>query len=53
MPGMDHKALQALTRAWVTTLIATVLLSVALALAPAWNAAAYLNALPGALSLGQ
>ncbi len=53
MPGMNHKALQALTKAWVTTLIATVLLSAALVLAPVWSSAAYLSALPGALSPGQ
>jgi hypothetical protein len=53
MPGMNHKALQALTKAWVTTLIVTVLLSAALVLAPVWNSAAYLSALPGALSPGQ
>ena len=53
MPGMNDKALQALTRAWITTLIATELLSVALAVSPVWNSASFLNALPGALSLGQ
>ncbi len=53
MSDMNHKALQALTKAWVTTLIATVLLSAALILAPAWSSAAYLSALPGALTLDQ
>jgi hypothetical protein len=46
MPGMNDKALQALTRAWIMTVIATALLSVALAVSPAWE-------LPGALSIGQ
>jgi len=53
MPSINDKALQALTRAWVTTVIATVLLSVALAVSPVWDSAGYLSALPGALSLGQ
>jgi hypothetical protein len=53
MPEMNCKALQALTRAWVTTVIATLLLSAALAIAPVWDSPAYLAALPGAVSLGQ
>jgi ABC-type arginine transport system permease subunit len=53
MPGMNDKALQALTKAWIMTVIATALLSVALALSPVWDSAGYLSALPGALSLGQ
>lgn len=51
MPHMNDKALQALTRAWVTSLVATLLLAAALAIAPVWGS--YLNALPGALSLSQ
>jgi hypothetical protein len=53
MPGMNDKALQALTKAWIMTVIATALLSVALAVSPVWDGAGYLSALPGALSLGQ
>jgi hypothetical protein len=53
MPGINDRALRALTKAWVTTVIATVLLCVALAVAPTWDSAGYLRALPGALSLGQ
>ncbi len=53
MPGMTEGALRALSRAWLTTVIATALLSAALAVAPVWNSAAYLSALPGALNLGQ
>jgi ABC-type arginine transport system permease subunit len=53
MPGMNDKALQALTKAWIMTVIATALLSVALAVSPVWDSAGYLRALPGALSLGQ
>jgi hypothetical protein len=53
MPGMNDTALRALTRAWITTLIATALLTIALAVSPVWDSAGYLNALPGALSLGQ
>lgn len=53
MPGMNDKALQALTKAWITTVIATALLSVALAVSPIWDSAGYLSALPGALSPGQ
>jgi hypothetical protein len=53
MPGMNDKALQALTKAWIMTVIATALLSVALAVSPVWGGAGYLSALPGALSLGQ
>ncbi len=53
MPEMNQRALQALTRAWVTTVIATLLLGAALAIAPVWDSLGYLNALPGALSLGQ
>ncbi len=43
MPEMNCKALQALTRAWVTTVIATLLLSAALAIAPVWDSPAYLD----------
>ena len=53
MPGINEKALRALTRAWITTVVATLLLSAALAVTPVWDSAGYLNALPGALSLGQ
>lgn len=53
MPGIYGNALKALTKAWITTIIATVLLSAALALSPVWDSAGYLSALPGALSLGQ
>jgi ABC-type arginine transport system permease subunit len=53
MPDMNDRAIQALTKAWITTLIATALLSAALAVSPVWDSASYLNALPGALSLGQ
>jgi hypothetical protein len=53
MPGINDRALRALTRAWITTVIATALLSMALAVAPTWDSAGYLRALPGALSLGQ
>lgn len=53
MPGMNDKALQALIRAWITTVIATALLSIALAVSPVWDSAGYLSALPGALSIGQ
>jgi hypothetical protein len=53
MPGINDKALQALTRAWITTVIATLMLSAALAVTPVWDSASYLRALPGALSLGQ
>jgi hypothetical protein len=53
MPDMNDRAIQALTKAWITTLIATALLSLALAVSPVWDSAGYLNALPGALSLGQ
>jgi hypothetical protein len=53
MPGINDRALRALTRAWITTVIATGLLCAALAIAPMWDSAGYLRALPGALSLGQ
>lgn len=53
MPGMNDKALQALTKAWIMTVIATALLSVALAVSPTWDSTGYLSALPGALSIGQ
>ena len=53
MPNMNDKALQALTKAWIMTVIATALLSLALAVSPVWDSAGYLNALPRALSLGQ
>jgi hypothetical protein len=53
MPNINDKVLRALTRAWITTVIATALLSTALAAAPMWDSAGYLRALPGALSLGQ
>jgi hypothetical protein len=46
MPGINEKALQALTKAWIMTVIATVLLSVALAVSPVWDSAGYLSALP-------
>jgi hypothetical protein len=53
MPNINDKTLRALTKAWITTVIATTLLSTALAVAPMWDSAGYLRALPGALSLGQ
>ena len=53
MPNINDKALRALTKAWITTVITTVLLSTAIAVAPTWDSAGYLRALPGALSLGQ
>jgi hypothetical protein len=53
MPGINDKALQALTRAWITAVITIALLSVALAVSPVWDSAGYLSALPGALSIGQ
>jgi hypothetical protein len=48
---MLDRALSALLTAWVTTLIATTLLATALAIAPIWNTAVYLRALPRALGL--
>ncbi|HEV2097552.1 MAG TPA: hypothetical protein VGR45_01360 [Stellaceae bacterium] len=51
--NINDGALRALVKAWVTTVIATALLSAALALAPMWDSTGYLRALPGALSLGQ
>ena len=53
MPGINDTALKALTKAWITTVIATALLSAALAVSPVWDSAGYLSALPGALSVGQ
>ena len=43
--------LTALTKAWVTTVIASTLFCAALAIAQIWNGAAYFGALPQALSL--
>jgi hypothetical protein len=53
MPNIYDGALRALIRAWITTVIATAVLSAALAVAPMWDSAGYLRALPGALSVGQ
>jgi hypothetical protein len=49
---MLDRALSALVSAWITTFIATMLLVAALAIAPVWNSAVYLRALPRALALG-
>jgi hypothetical protein len=49
---MIDLVLFALVKAWATTLIATTLLVAALAVAEIWDSAAYLQALPGALSPG-
>jgi hypothetical protein len=51
VPDMIDRALSALTAAWVTTVIATAILGAAFAIAPVWNSAVYLRALPRALSL--
>jgi hypothetical protein len=48
---MHEQALAALLQAWITTFIATSLLATALAIAPIWSTAGYLNALPRALAL--
>ena len=48
---MTETALSALVRAWATTMIATSLLIVALALARAWDSSIYLQGLQEALKL--
>jgi hypothetical protein len=48
---MHNQALSALLSAWITTLVATSLLAAAIAIAPVWNTAIYLRALPAALRL--
>jgi hypothetical protein len=53
MPVMNDRILRALTKTWIMTVIATALLSIALAVSPVWDSAGYLSALPGALSIGQ
>jgi hypothetical protein len=50
--GIIDMALTALVKAWAATLIATTLLVAALAVAQVWDGAAYVRALPGALSPG-
>jgi hypothetical protein len=49
--AMHNQALSALLSAWITTLVATSLLAAAIAIAPMWNTAIYLRALPAALRL--
>jgi len=48
---MTETTLTALTKAWVTTVIASALFCTTLAIAQIWNGAVYLGALPQALSL--
>ena len=48
---MIETTLTALTKAWVTTVIASTLFCAALAIAQIWNGAVYLGALPQVLSL--
>lgn len=48
---MPDQALSAALSAWITTFIATTLLAAALAIAPVWDSAVYLRALPAALRL--
>ena len=48
-PG-PSEALAALARAWVVTFVATALLSAALAIAPRWDSATFMQALRQALS---
>lgn len=43
----------ALTKAWVTTVIASGLLFLALATAQIWNSAVYLQGLPQAMIIGE
>jgi hypothetical protein len=52
-PAMiEQLAFAALTKAWVTTMIATGLLFLALATAQVWNSTIYFQGLPQAMAIG-
>lgn len=49
---IEQQVFAALTKAWVTTVIASGLLLLALAIAQVWNSAVYFQNLPQAMAIG-
>jgi hypothetical protein len=49
---IEQLAFAALTKAWVTTVIASALLLLALAITQVWNSAVYFQSLPRAIAIG-